>query len=457
MIFTVLVLLVLYDSCAGFTLKGSLWRKNVCSVYMAKEGDETIVVTGLGVMSPCGKTITEYWDNLTNGVSGITRLDRFDVEPFKCHIAGMVKDFEPRDYYRSRKKVKQNDLYTHFSVAASHLALEDAGIDLKVESPTVNPTRVGIIIGSAFGGMGSFENAALDLNNYGPSSINPYTIPMILGNTAAGIVGMETGAKGPNFGVQTACSSGTHALGEGLRLMRNGDADVMICGGAEAALTPLSFAGFQNLMAMNFNYNDDPTRGSRPFDLNRGGFVMSEGAGVLVLETLSHAVKRGAKVYCELAGYGASCDAFHITSPSPDGAGLKAAILGALHDGGLHLEDVDYINAHGTSTKKNDLFETIAYKNTFGEEKAHKLRISSIKGCTGHSLGAAGGFEAIACVKTVETGVVAPTINYETPDPECDLDYTPNKAVTDPNIKVALSDNLGFGGHNGAVVFKKLV
>ena len=410
----------------------------------------------MGVISPCGKTVTEYWDNLVNGVSGISRLERFDPEPFKCQIAGQVKDFEPRDYYKKKKKIKQNDLVTHYSVAAAADALKDAGIDLMGEEPTTDPGRVGIIIGSAFGGMGSFEQAAHDLKEYGPSSINPYCIPMILGNTAAGIVGMETGAKGPNFGVQTACATATHAFGESLRLMRNGDADVMICGGSEAALTPLSFAGFQNLMAMNFNYNDDPTKGSRPFDMNRGGFIMSEGAGVLVLETLSHARRRGAKIYCELAGYGASCDAYHITSPAPDGEGLQAAMKSAIADSGLVPADVDYVNAHGTSTKKNDFFETCAYKGVFGEEKARQLHISSIKGCTGHSLGAAGAFEAIACVKTLETGTVAPTINYDTPDPECDLNYTPNKAVTDPSITVALSDNLGFGGHNGVVVFKKL-
>jgi 3-oxoacyl-(acyl-carrier-protein) synthase len=235
--------------------------------------------------------------------------------------------------------------------------------------------------------------------------------------------------------------------------MRNGDCDVMIAGGSEAALTPLSFAGFCNLMAMNFNYNDDPTKASRPFDLNRGGFVMSEGAGVLVLETMSHAVKRGAKVYCELAGYGASCDAYHITSPDPEGDGLRRALLASLNDGGLRPEEVDYINAHGTSTKKNDLFETIAFKATFGDH-AQKLAISSIKGSTGHSLGAAGAFEAVACVKAIETGMIPPTINYETPDPECDLDYTPNKARK-MDVRVAMSDNLGFGGHNGAVVFKK--
>ena len=432
--------------------------KGLASLRM--NAQEKIVVTGLGIISPCGKTHEEFFENICNGVSGIGIIDRFDPEPFKCQIGGQVKDFDPRDYYNSRKKVKQNDLYCHFAVAASHMAMKDAGMDLGMAkgsepTPDVDPNRVGCIIGSAFGGMGSFENAASDLREFGPGSVNPYTIPMILGNTAAGIVGMEVGCKGPNFSIQTACATATHALGEALRLMRNGDADVMIAGGCEAALTPLSFAGFINLMAMNNNYNDNPTKASRPFDANRGGFVMSEGAGVLVLETLSHAQKRGANIYCELAGYGASCDAYHITSPDPNGDGLRRAMLDALKDGNIKLEEVEYVNAHGTSTKKNDMFETLAYKNTFGEH-AKKLKISSIKGQTGHALGAAGGFEAVACVKTLETGIIAPTINHETDDPDCDLDYCFNRKVEVPGIKIALSDNLGFGGHNGVVVFRKI-
>ena len=408
-----------------------------------------------GVISPVGKTHSVFFDSLLEGKSGIGKIDRFDASPFKCQIGGQVLDFNPRDYYNSKKKIKQNDLYCHFAVAAAREALKDAGIDLLKEGNTIDATRVGIVIGTAFGGMGSFENAANDLAKFGPSSVDAYTIPMILGNTAAGIVGMETGAKGPNYGLQTACATATHAFGDALRLLKNGDCDVMIAGGSEAAITPLSFAGFCNLMAMNTNYNDNPTKASRPFDAGRGGFVMSEGAGVLVLETLSHAVKRGAKVYCELAGYGASCDAYHITSPDPEGDGLRRAMLASLKDAGLRPDEVDYINAHGTSTKKNDQFETIAYKKTFGDH-ANKLKISSIKGSTGHSLGAAGGFEGVACVKAIETGMIPPTINFETRDPDCDLDYTFNTAFKMPEVKVALSDSLGFGGHNGVVVFRKL-
>lgn len=264
--------------------------------------EDPIVVTGLGVLSPIGAGHEVFFDSLKAGKSGIANVDRFDVSPFKCQIAGQVKDFNPRDHYRSKKKIKQNDLVTHYSVAASHMALADAGIDLLAEGSPVDATRVGVVIGSAFGGMDSFERAANDLTAYGPSAVGPYTVPMILGNTAAGIVAMETGCKGPNFGVQTACATATHAFGEALRLLRNDDADIIVAGGAEAPITPLSFAGFINLMAMNNNYNDNPTKASRPFDLDRGGFVMGEGAGVLVLEKLSSAVKRNAKVYCELAG-----------------------------------------------------------------------------------------------------------------------------------------------------------
>lgn len=437
---------------AQVTRLSSVSSSKYLQMSAKRSPEETIVVTGLGVISPAGKTATTFFDSICSGTSSVDKLTRFDGSKYKCQIAAQVNDFDPKAYYQSKKKVKQNDLSCHYAVAASHLALADAGLS---DLSKIDPTRVGVIIGTAFGGMDTFEKAALELHKNGPGAIGPYTIPMILGNTPAGIVGMETGAKGPNFGVQTACATATHAFGEAIRLMRNGDADVMIAGGTEAPITPLSFAGFINLMAMNSNYNDNPKKASRPFDLNRGGFIMSEGSGVLVLETLAHAVKRGARVYCELAGYGASCDAYHITSPDPEGQGLKRAVLACLKDGRIEKEEVQYINAHGTSTKKNDLFETIAFKDIFGDH-ARKLSISSIKGSTGHSLGAAGGFEGVACVKALETNIIPPTINYETPDPECDLDYTPNQAKKVDDLKVALSDNLGFGGHNGVVAFRKI-
>lgn len=460
MMIKLLVALVVASSTIALIMKGErTWAKGRTKrmVTMGSvDNSKKIVVTGLGIISPAGNTVQAFFDNICEGNSPIAGVTRFNAEAFKCQIAAEVKDFEPRDHYKSRKKIKQNDLSCHYAVAASHQAVTDAGLDLSADG--IDATRVGVIIGSAFGGMDSFEKAANDLKDYGPSSIGPYTVPMILGNTPAGIVGMEVGAKGPNFGVQTACATATHALGEAVRLMRNGDADVMIAGGCEAPITPLSFAGFCNLMAMNTNNNEcdgkDPKQASRPFDMGRGGFVMSEGSGVLVLETLEHAVKRGARIYCELAGYGASCDAYHITSPDPNGDGLRRAMLACLKDGSIGLEEVQYINAHGTSTRKNDHFETIAYKETFGDH-ARKLKISSIKGVTGHSLGAAGGFEAIACVKAIETGIIPPTINYETPDPDCDLDITPNKSVKVDDLRVVLSDNLGFGGHNGVVAFRK--
>lgn len=457
MVLILLPLALVAITISGVTAFNAITRTRVNGMKMVLADGDRIVVTGLGIVSPSGSGASEFFDNICKGNSAITTVTRFDATAFKCQIAAEIKDFNPKDHYKSKKKIKQNDLSCHYAVAASHQALADAGLDLSATG--IDATRAGVIIGSAFGGMDSFEKAANDLKDYGPSSIGPYTIPMMLGNTPAGIVAMETGAKGPNFSVQTACATATHALGESIRLMRNGDCDVMIAGGCEAPITPLSFAGFCNLMAMNTNYNaedgKDPTKASRPFDLNRGGFVMGEGAGVLVLETLSHAVARGARIYCELAGYGASCDAYHITSPDPQGDGLRRATLACLKDSHMQLEEVQYINAHGTSTKKNDHFETVAYKEIFGDH-ARKIKISSIKGVTGHSLGAAGGFEAIACVKSLETGIIAPTINYETPDPECDLDYTPNVAVKIDDLKVVLSDNLGFGGHNGVISFRKI-
>ncbi|RYH22217.1 beta-ketoacyl-[acyl-carrier-protein] synthase II [archaeon] len=344
MILLVCLVVVFLSTSFGWqssALKSGLLTRSArrfAAVHMSYD-PKTIVVTGLGIISPSGNTVTHFFDNICNGVSSIGPLDRFDARPYKCKIAAQVKDFDPKSYYQSKKKIGQNDLSCHYAVAASHLALADAGITMTA----TDATRVGVCIGSAFGGMATFEQATLELHRSGVNAVNPYTIPMILGNTAAGVVAMETGAKGPNFGVQTACATATHAFGEALRLMRNGDADVMLAGGCEAPLTPLSFAGFCNLMAMNTQHNDSPDKASRPFDLHRGGFVMSEGAGVLVLETLQHAVQRGAKVYCELAGYGASCDAYHITSPDPEGQGLKRAVMACLKDGNIQTHEVSKI------------------------------------------------------------------------------------------------------------------
>merc|ERR1719454_1488805 len=310
----------------------------------------------------------------------------------------------------------------------------------------VEKSRFGVIVGSAFGGMETFETQTLNLNK--GKKISPFCIPALLGNTASGIVGIELGAQGPNFGVASACAAGSHAIGEALRFMQNGEADIMITGGSEAAITPLSYAGFCAMKAMNSKFNDSPKKASRPFDADRAGFVMGEGAGVLLLESEEHAKARGAKIYCELAGYNANCDAFHITAPHPEGEGMSACLLNALDNAGLKYDDVDYINAHGTSTPLNDKFETLAYRVAF-KEHAPKIKISSTKGAIGHLLGAAGGVEAAICCKVLEKNQVPPTINYNTPDPDCDLDYVPNtKYVPDHDLQVAISDNLGFGGHN---------
>ena len=327
------------------------------------------------------------------------------------------------------------------------MAIDDGALD----TATVDSSRFGVIIGSAFGGMDTFETQTLNLN--AGKKVSPFTIPALLGNTASGIVGIELGAQGPNFGVASACAAGSHAIGEAMRFMQNGAADVMITGGAEAAITPLSFGGFSAMKAMCTKFNDQPTKASRPFDADRAGFVMGEGAGVLLLETEEHAKARGAKIYCELGGYAATCDAHHITTPHPEGLGLATCLSSALADANVAPEDVAYINAHGTSTAYNDKFETMAIKKVFGEH-ASRLAISSTKSMTGHTLGAAGGIEAVIATKVMQTGVVPPTINYESPDPECDLNYVPNEKQVLGKIKAAVSDNLGFGGHNAALVFK---
>jgi 3-oxoacyl-[acyl-carrier-protein] synthase II len=347
------------------------------------------------------------------------------------------------------KEVRRNDRYTHFGFCAAKQAVEDAKLDMTKE----DLDRVGVIIGSGIGGMLTIENQHKVLMERGPRKVSPFMIPALISNMCTGLVAIEYGARGPNFGVVSACATATHAIGESLRMIRGGEADVMICGGSEAAITPLSYAGFCSMKAMSTN-NENPQKSSRPYDLNRDGFIMGEGAGILVIESLEHAQARGAHIYCELSGYAASCDAYHITSPDPEGKGLSLAMRNAVADAGLKPEDIDYINAHGTSTPYNDKFETLAIKKVFGDH-ARKVLISSTKSMTGHLLGAAGGIEAIISVKTIESGEVPPTINYETPDPECDLDYTPN-VKRKADIKTVLSDNLGFGGQNAALVFKKL-
>ncbi|HTB62568.1 MAG TPA: beta-ketoacyl-ACP synthase II [Opitutales bacterium] len=407
-----------------------------------------VVVTGLGAVTSLGHNVPDFWNGLLAGRSGIHRIERFDITDYPCKIGGEVRDWDPATLM-DPKEVRRNDRYTHFAVAAALQALADANL----KKGDNDPDRMGVIIGSGIGGLETIEKQSKALFDGGPRKVSPFMIPSLISNMAAGVVAISTGAKGPNFGIVSACATGTHALGVSLRAMQFGEADVMIAGGSEAAINRLGFGGFCAARTMSTNFNDQPERASRPFDKMRDGFVMGEGAGVLVLETLEHARKRGARIYCELVGYAATCDAYHITSPDPEGAGLAKALRTALKTAGLGPEDVDYINMHGTSTAYNDKFETMAVKSVLGA-RAYKIPMSSTKSMTGHLLGAAGGIEAIVCVKAIETGEIPPTINLETPDlPDCDLDYVPN-VKRSVKVRTALSSNLGFGGHNAVVAFR---
>lgn len=365
--------------------------------------------------------------------------------------------FDAKDHFTNPKNVKSNDRYTHFAVAAARLALKDAKLGDTPET-LEKPERIGVFVGSAFGGMETFERETLKLAKKPERpKVSPFTIPALLGNTASGVIGIECGCKGPNYGITSACASGSHAIGEGFGMIADGHVDQMICGGAEATITPLAYAGFSSMKAMTTAYNDNPKAGSRPFDSDRGGFVMGEGAGVVVLESLESALARGADIYCEMVGYGATCDAHHITTPAPEGRGLAAAMEMAIAQSGMDKTDINYVNAHGTSTNYNDKFETMAFKSVFGEhatKKDGKFVVSSTKCVTGHTLGAAGGLEAAIVARAIKDAVVPPTINYETPDPECDLDYVPN-VKRDMELMGAMSTNLGFGGHNAVLLFKK--
>lgn len=410
---------------------------------------ERIVITGIGVISPFGDGIVPFWDALIHGKNGIGKVSLFDASELNCQVAAECKDFDATKYM-DHKEVKRSDRYTHFAVAAAKLAMQDAGLN---ESNLI-PERFGVLIGSGVGGMDTIETQARAFIERGPRRVSPFMIPNLLANMSSGVVAIALGAKGVNFSVVSACATGTHAIGEALLHLQAGREDVILAGGSEAAVTPLAFAGFCAMKAMATNFNDEPQRASRPFDADRCGFVMGEGAGVIALERYDHAVARGAHIYCEISGYGATCDAYHITSPDIEGRGLSQCLARTLEDANLNPEDVDYINAHGTSTPYNDKFETAAIHKVFGGH-AKKLMVSSTKSMTGHMLGAAGAIEAAVCAKTIETGIVPPTINYEHPDPDCDLDYVPNIARESP-VKVAISTNLGFGGHNGALLFNKM-
>jgi 3-oxoacyl-[acyl-carrier-protein] synthase II len=406
-----------------------------------------VVVTGIGCLSALGPDTASFWDGLIKGRSGISRLTRFDPTDFPSKVGGEIRDFDPGKFM-DPKEAKRNDRYTQYAVAASRMAIEDAQVD----TTKLDSERFGVIIGSGIGGMETIENQARVLIERGPSRVSPFTIPSLIANIASGVVAIEFQAKSVNFGVVSACASGSHALGEAMRHIRDGHADIMLSGGSEACITRLSYAGFCNMKAMSSDFNDTPEKASRPFDRLRDGFVMGEGAGVLVIESLEHAQARGARIYCELAGYGATCDAYHITGQDQEGKGLALCLNRALSEAGVAKSEVSYINAHGTSTPINDRCETLAIKRVFGEQ-APKIAISSTKSMTGHLLGAAGGVEAAVCALAIRHGIVPPTLNLENPDPDCDLDYVPNQARK-MTVNVAISNNLGFGGHNASLVFK---
>ena len=407
-----------------------------------------VVVTGLGAVVSIGHTVDEFWASLLAGRSGIDRVTHFDATAYPSQIGAEVRNWDPAQHM-DPKEVRRNDRYTHFAFAAARQAVKDAALDVTHE----NGDRVGVIIGSGIGGMQTIETQHDVMRERGPRKVSPFMIPALIGNMASGLIAIELGARGPNFGIVSACATGTHAIGEAFHAIRRGDADVMVAGGSEAAITEQSYAGFCSMKAMSTR-NDDPRKACRPFDKNRDGFIMGEGSGILVLESYEHARARGARIYCELAGYAATCDAFHITQPDPDGRGLSLAMKRALACAGTRPEEVDYINAHGTSTPYNDKFETLAIKKVFGDH-ARRLAISSTKSMTGHLLGAAGGIESVISVKTIQSGMLAPTINLEEPDPDCDLDYVPNAARA-AKVRTVLSNNLGFGGQNAAVVFRAL-
>jgi 3-oxoacyl-[acyl-carrier-protein] synthase II len=406
-----------------------------------------VAVTGVGLISPVGMGVEESWANLKAGKSGIGPITHFDAAQFATQFAGEVKGFDPADYIHA-KEIKKMDRFTHLAIGASQMALDDSGLKITEE----NATRVGVIAGSGMGGLGTLENTYATYVDKGPRRITPFFIPMVIINLAAGHISMRFGAKGPNSAAVTACATGTNCIGDSFRLIQLGYADAMIAGGSEAAITPLGIGGFNAMRALSTR-NDEPERASRPFDVERDGFVMGEGAGIVVLEELESAKKRGAKIYAEVVGYGMTADAYHMTAPAPEGEGAARCMEATLQDAGVLPEDVDYINAHGTSTKYGDELETAAIKTVFGGH-AYKLAVSSTKSMTGHLLGAAGGVEAIATILGIYEGVVPPTINLDNPDPECDLDYVPHKAK-DMELKYAISNSFGFGGTNACLLFKK--
>lgn len=409
--------------------------------------NKRVVITGLGLVTPLGIGVETSWKSALEGKSGIVPITQFDASQMPVRIAGEVKDFDPALYIEA-KEIKKMDRFIHFAVAAATMAMEDSGLKITAE----NDERVGVIIGAGMGGLPAIEHYHKIYLEKGYRRISPFFIPMIIINLASGNVSIKFGAKGPNSSAVTACATGSHSIGDAFRLIQRGDADAMIAGGTESVITPLGVGGFAVMKALSMR-NDEPEKASRPFDTGRDGFVMGEGSGVIVLESMESALKRGAKIYAEIIGYGMSSDAYHITTPAPEGEGAARCMKASLKDAGIEPEKIDYINAHGTSTKYGDELETAAIKKVFGEH-AYKLCVSSTKSMTGHLLGAAGGVEAIFSALSIHNNIIPPTINLENPDPECDLDYAPNKAKQ-TDVEYAMSNSFGFGGTNACLVFKK--
>jgi 3-oxoacyl-[acyl-carrier-protein] synthase II len=414
--------------------------------------ERRVVITGLGVITPVGIDLQTFWTNIKDGVSGVGQITAFDATEFDCRIAAEVKDFDPVRYFKNSKDVRRTDRYAQFSMAAAKAAIADGGLDVATIG---DPERFGCIIGSGIGGLKSFSDQHTILMNKGPSRISPFMIPMMISNMASGFVSMEYGLQGPNFATVSACATACHAIGEAWRMIRFDEADAFLAGGAEATVVPLGVGGFAAMKALSTR-NDDPTRASRPFDTDRDGFVMGEGAGVLLIEELEHARRRNARIYCEVIGYGLSADAYHMTSPLPEGEGAVRCMRMALNKAGINPDEVDYVNAHGTSTGVGDVCETKAIKTVFGDHARNGLLVSSTKSMTGHLLGAAGSVETAVCALAIGDSIVPPTINLDKPDPECDLDYVPHTA-REKKIRVALNNSFGFGGHNATLIVREFV
>ncbi|MGY8641862.1 MAG: beta-ketoacyl-ACP synthase II [Verrucomicrobiales bacterium] len=408
--------------------------------------DRRVVITGMGVISPLGNDVETFWNNLKAGKSGISLIEQMDTTDYGCKIAGEVKEFDPKPFFKNPKDARRADRFAQFGMAASKIALEDCGVDFDA----VDLNRFGCMVGSGIGGLDTLERQHESLLTKSPSRVSPFTIPMMIANIASGMVSMDYNLKGPNMCIVTACATSNHNVGEAWRMIKFGDADIFIAGGSESTIVPMGLAGFGNMKALSTR-NDDPEAASRPYDIDRDGFVMGEGAGCVVIEELEHAKARGARIYAEIVGYGVSADAYHLTSPHPEGDGASRCMDMAMKHAKMNPEDIDYVNAHGTSTGLGDICESKAIKRSFGSYAKDGLIVSSTKSMTGHLLGAAGGVELAACVQAINDGVIPPTINLDNQDPECDLDYTPNVA-REKKIKTALTNSFGFGGHNSSLL-----